>query len=221
MVRCTILAGNVDELQILSEIFRPCSNPNVIRYRNEFNGVNPDKGGIRRLQVNLALPEADGHVAEILVFYGPSADKYDLSRAAYGIKRSADDAAARSEKRPGNYEATVIAGKLSVKAEETRRQANEEAANFPEVRSLTMSQRAYEINQFPVIVNEDGREGQRFALVPNPVSGLWETDQRFLDVIDHPENYDDVKVLDSNIFDARVRAEALCRSENLKTELSL
>jgi len=221
-VRCTILAGDVNDLQLLSEIFRPCSDgvllPNanfeVLRYRNEFNRINPEKGGIRRIQANIKMPEVDGYVGEIMVFFGPSAAKYDISRNAYGKQRGAEDALDRSYGKAG-YEAVVVAGTMAKNANKERTKANQEAVDFPEVRALVMQQTAYEINDFPVIINEDGREGQAFALVPNPASGVWETDQRFLDVIQNPEAYPDLKIIKSNIHEAKIRGEALCRNSHL------
>lgn len=227
-VRCTILAGDIDDLQLLSEIFRPCArglfSPDVdfevIRYRNEFNRINPEKAGIRRLQVNIKMPEAEGHVGEILIFFGPSAAKYDASRAAYEEERANKKAITRAVLRGQGHETTKKLITNAARAKRVRTQANEEAANFPEVRALVMNQSVYEVDDFPVVVNDDGRTGQRFALVPNPVSGLWETDQRFLDVIERPDAYPDLKVHSSSIHEARVRGEALCLNQLLRKELS-
>jgi len=194
-VRCTLLAENSDELQLLSEIFRPCAHGlflpdadfEVVRYRNEFNRVNPEKGGIRRLQVNVKMPGADGLIGEIMAFYGPSAAKYDISRDAYGEERSSDDALKRAILH-GQHgpETTMRTQRRKTQAQQKRRRANDEAADFPEVRALTMDQHAYTINEFPVIINDDAFRGQSFAIVPNPASGYWETDQRFLDIIEYP-----------------------------------
>jgi hypothetical protein len=219
MVRCTILAGDIRDLQILSEMFRPCANPKILRYRNEFNRVNPEKGDIRRLQVNPVLESAGGHVGEILVFYGPSAVKYEESREAYGVKRMAEEAIDRSDGRSADQTAIVKASILAEKAERKRKLANREAASFPQIAKLRMGQQAFSINEFPVVVNDDAREGQRFALVPNPASGLWETDQRFLDIIDNPNDYDGYAVDPLSQFDASVRGHALCRSMELHDHL--
>ena len=219
MVRCTILAGDVQDLQTLSEIFRPCANPNVVRYRNEFNRVNPGKGDIRRLQVNVALPNAEGHVAEILIFYGPSAEKYEQSRAAYGRERAAKDAVIRGAVNAVDvgYKAIARANKYGAKAARERSRANAEAADFPEVRSLVMNQQAYLINGFPVIVSDDAHEGKRFALVPDPKTGFWETDQRFLEIIESTRG--DMMIEGTTPLTCSVRAEALCRSKELQEHL--
>ena len=104
---------------------------------------------------------------------------------------------------------------MAVRAKGERNKANEEAANFPEVRALAMNQTAYEVNEFPVIINDDGHEGRKFALVPNPASGFWETDQRFLDVIENPQDYPHLTINKSNLFEAKVRGEALCREQRI------
>jgi len=227
MVRCTLLCDDVNDIQLLSEIFRPCAeaplstdvNYEVVRYRNEFNRINPEKGGIRRIQLNIAFEDAGGHVGEILVFYGPSSEKYDVSRKEYGHQAAAEEGIRKSIERSNDHK---VISKLSRKvsdAKNKRRKANDEAADFPQVRALTMNQRAYEINQFPVIINEDAHQGITFALVPNPLTGFWETDQRFLDIIENPRDYPSFNISESNIPDAVLRAEALCHSTSLKREL--
>ena len=227
-VRCTLLAGNSHQLQLLSEIFRPCAqgllmpdaNFEVVRYRNDFNRMNPEKGGIRRLHINVKMPDADGLVGEIFVFYGPSAAKYDISREAYGEERSSKDAMTRAVMH-GQYDHRTHkkTRQKATKASQRRRQANNEAADFPEVRALTMHQRAYIVEEFPVIVNDDAHQGKRFAIVPNPATGLWETDQRFLDVIDNPDQYPEYRIVNTDSHDALIRGEALCRHEELSEAL--
>ena len=52
-----------------------------------------------------------------------------------------------------------------------------------------LGRKFYSIDGFPVIVIDDPLKETRFALVPNPVTGFWETDQRFLNVLNDQENH--------------------------------
>lgn len=215
IVRTTLLAYSAEDIQKISEALRPCAMPNVVRFQNEFAQPNMQHG-TRRLLINFRA--ANGHVAEIQVFHKAAKDIYDASRQKYSEQQAAEDAKNRAGWITTGWQALVSADIFRQKAEKERLAANEAAARLPDVSILQTRQEFFLIDDFPVMLVHDNWEKQRFTVVPNPLSGLWETDQRFLEILDNRDGDADIKEITRD--EAAQRAIALSRTEEIKTLLS-
>ena len=98
-----------------------------------------------------------------------------------------------------------------------RKNANDAAGSPPEIRDLLLNQQLYLINDFPVVVVDSKYDNQRFALVVNPTTGFWETDQRFLEIVDNPGDF----LVDRFVsgYDIAIRAQAIAESAELRQQL--
>ncbi len=216
MVRCTILSDTPQDIQILSEHFRPCAMPTVVRFKNDFARVNAERGNIRRLHINVRVPDSDGHVAEIFVYFGPAYEKYETSRQAYGHMRTARAAEERAVLRGLHHKAVAAASKIKAQAARARVAANDLAAL--DVRDLVVNPRFFSVNDFPVVVVESAYDNMSFALVPNPASGFWAIDQRFLKIIE--DDLDGFKIDRITPYEVSVRAQALIENTELRQQLT-
>lgn len=216
MVRCTLLSETADDIQILSEYFRPCAMPEVVRYQNDFSHINTQRGNIRRLHINVRIPSAGGHIGEIFVYDARGYQHYEKSRKEYGLERDAKAAEERVVLRGADHKTIRSASKAKVRAGQARVNANNLAASAPDIRDLVTNQKSFLIDDFPVVVVESAYEGERYAIVPNPVTGYWETDQRFLDIIENPKAHHVERVIP---YDIAVRAQALVESTELSQQL--
>ena len=140
---------------------------------------------------------------------------YDASEDEKHMERDANAAMARSSTRSGEEQAIRAAGKASRKAGISRKALNAQAESIEQVSVLQGSFQYYSVGGFPIAVNTDNWEKQRFALVPNPVSGLWETDNRFEGLIRH-----DI-ANDISVKEAELLAEALVQSDEIRRSLKM
>lgn len=175
-LRTTLLAEKAEDIQRLSEYFRPCAMGGVVRFFNAFS--QPDQANnLRRILINARM--ATGLVAEIQIQHADTSDLYDASQRAYEMERAANYALTRA-----TASTTRKVGLISKSSHKTRLQNNTEAASIQEVAVLQSRREFLSVSGYPVVINHDNWEENRFALVPNPQSGLWETDNRFLRLID-------------------------------------
>lgn len=210
LIRTTLTFHDDRNGQKLSEIFRPCAMGNVVRYVNTILAPTDD-GKPRRILANLR--SKSGLLMEFQIRRKSADALYDDSEDAYQGRRALLAGVARASTHTSDAQVFRRLGRLSEQAISARWRKNQEASSLDDGTKLTSKFRYLSVHGFPIAENLDAWEGERFAIVPNPKSGFWETDQRFLKLIDHPD------AVEIELREAAVHAEALTQTSELRQML--
>lgn len=213
-VRCTLYVKDAKDIVRLSNQFRPCNNPNTIYFENSFACKN-DKTGVRRLMINYKLP--NGCIAEIQVVHAEAEKAYLRSHDAYRKERAVKDAGSKTALR-GQFDPSTskALGKVEGSAHQERVTTNEKINQDLGLNGLVLQRSFASIDGFPVMRVYNPFTLNTFTVVPNPITGFYEIDDRFLKIIDNPDKFKDKEVKTINRDTFITRSTALLHSNEAR-----
>lgn len=206
-VRTTLHVRSLKDIVTLSNYFRPCNNPNTVAFENSFACKN-DENGMRRLKIVYRLP--NGFLVEIQVHHPKAELAYKKSHDAYEIERGIADAAPRATD-PQTHRAL---GKLHVTARTRRLSINEKVNEDLGLNGLVLQRKYFTINGFPVMHVYNPFTTNAFTVVPNPLTGFFEVDDRFRGFLEKPTK--GYSVAETTRDDFIIKSTALSHSPQVK-----
>lgn len=177
-VRVTLYAQNLPAIRSMANHFRPCNNPSVVEFEDSFS-CKDDEKGIRRLMIKYKL--ANGCIGEIQVLDGRAEAAYKKSHEKYGIERAVGNATRKTF----DTQMQKRLGLLQSHAHHERVALNEDVNERLGLNGLVLRRDFFTVNGFPVMHVYDPFTTETYAVVPNPITSLYEIDNRFAVVIEN------------------------------------
>lgn len=185
--RASIYFETLAEYERAERLFTPASNSSVIRFQDDI-AFPSDNGKPRRLHINLITP--NGHVTEIQGRLKGMEKAYKRTEDIYSHIRATNAYLDTHPDCPTYADLTKRVGTWQAERDRIHRQAEEKCGADKAVRDVKF----FYVDGVPVVKTYKPLSGEHETLVPDPRTGTFMRDNRFLAMLSDPNRGIDVDV---------------------------